>query len=291
MRLKSPTVAAILAGILTVTTPFSAVPIASGQQARNCGEIVAQFNQRTNNFVAKADQQNIGFIHNEVFKDYTQHYDELKARWDQLKEYRDQLETAHVCLTGGGACTKTIREQVTGQLREWFDGLVEGAGLSAVRDRIAEAKNLIDEYTREALSISTDTMTAMQQCTSPMPGQPRLDASAVPQVAAVDENGLPEVEAPTPVPVDEGGGLGTGLLISGLAIAGGAAYGASKAGLLDGSGGDSGGSCNRPAQNFLTVCSTAGGGSPACTSILSEWRSYCSCLKMGFSTSSGCVAR
>jgi hypothetical protein len=281
MRIKSPTVAAILAGILTVTTPFSAVPTAGGQQPLNCGEIVAQFNQRTNAFVAKAEQQNIGFIHNEVFKDYTQHYDELKARRDQLNEYRDQLETAHVCLTGGGACTKTLREQVTGQLREWFDGLVERAGLSAVRDRVAEAKNLIDEYYKETAAITTDTMTAMQQCTSPMPGQPRLDAGAVPQVANVDEDGLPEVAAPTPVPVDTGGG-GTGMLLGGLAAAGGALYGAQALGLL-------GGKCAAEApNNYHEICENQGRNTNTCTALQDEYRLWCDCRKGTFSYQGGC---
>jgi hypothetical protein len=282
LALAAPTVTAILAGILTVTTPFSAVPIAGGQQARTCGEIVEAFNQRTNAFVAKADQQNIDFIHNEVFKDYTQHYDELKARRDQLNQYRDQLETVHVCLIGGGTCTKTLREQVTGQLREWFDGLVEGAGLSAVRDRVAEAKNLIDEYYRETAAISTDTMTAMQQCTSPMPGQPRVDAGAVPPVAAVDENGLPEVEAPTPVPVDTGGG-GTGKLLGGLALVGAAGYGAQAMGLL-------GQKCTAEApNNYHSTCENQGRTSASCTALQNEYRTWCDCLGRNFSYSGGCT--
>jgi hypothetical protein len=284
MRLKSPTVAAIISGILTITTPFSAVPIARSAQQQNCGQIVEAFNQRTNEFVAKADQQNIGFIHNEIFKDYTQHYDALKAQWDKLSEYRDQLETAYVCLTGGGGCVKTVREQLKGQAQEWFDGVTENAGMTAVRDRVLAARTMIDEYMKSALSISTDTMTAMQQCTSPMRGQPRLDASAVPPAAAVNAEGLPEVATPTPVPVKNGGGYG--LILGGLAATGAAFYGAQALGLLGGE------SCTVSEPTYYSTCESnppQSRNSSSCLNRQNEFRSQCDACGGRFSYSGGCI--
>jgi hypothetical protein len=228
MMRTSPYISLALAGILTAMPAYSAAPVAQGQ---TCGQIVDAFNSRTQSFRAEADQKNMEFVVNDIFRG-----NDYKERWDKLQQTQEMLNDMYLCLARGGPCVKSARERLSDKVKEWFDGLTAEAGLNATRDRVLEAKNLIQTYTDRVLGITTDTMTAMQQCTSPMPGQPRLSANSVPPAARLDAEGLPVVDEPpskpveTPQAVTQGGGGsssggGAGKMIGILAGAGAAVGG------------------------------------------------------------------
>lgn len=300
MTRPCPRIAALLAAFLTIAPV--ATPIAQGRGQQTCGQIVDAFNARTRTLMQESEQKGFEFVHNEIFRDYgttlqnaidQRWFDDMKSRWERLQELRDQLNTAYLCLRGGGPCVTTIREQLTGKVKEWFDGLTSSTGLNAARDRVFEAMNILQTYTDQALSISTDTMTAMQQCAAPMSNnQPRLTRDSIPPVARVDSDGMPEIAEPTAKPVDaatappqnNGGGgmgaLGWAALISGAAVGG--VYGAQAL---------SGLSCTDPG-NWVQVCNGYVGGpnqGPACTAIEADMTTYCTCLGKRFSRTGGCV--
>lgn len=240
MTRPSPSIAISLTAILIMTPALSAVPLAQG---RTCAEIVTAFDDATQAFIRDADQQNIAFIHGEIFKDYgktltnaidNERVTAAKEQFDELQGQREKLHDIYLCTANGSACLSSAIDKLTGKAREWIDGLTDKLGLNAVRDRVLAAMNLIQGYTDRVMKISTDTMTAMQQCTAPMPGQPRLTGESVPLVERVDADGLPAIETPEGKPINPsagaartgGGGSGAGKIIGSVAaIAGGAAAG------------------------------------------------------------------
>ena len=305
MKPAAPRFTAILTAILIFTTAFPTIPIAQG---RACGQIVGEFASATQGFIADADQANFGSVLGQAFKDYNKtlgtladnstqatvavqlkdDFDRMKGDFEKVQGYHEALMDVWRCLAPGSACAErgltSIRERLTDELRGWLDGQVDIGGLNAVRERVLEAANMIQRYTDRVMKISTDTMTAMQECTVPMRGQPHLSADTVPPSERVDADGLPEVAAPTPVPVDtDGGGSGTGTLLGVLGAAGAAGYGASALGLL-------GPKCAAEApNNYHSTCESQGRNTSSCMALQNEYREWCSCLGRNFSYAGGCT--
>ena len=276
-KFKSPITAALVAAMLTITSPFAAFPIGQGL---TCAQLADRLDGESRKFESDAQRQNIEFIHKDLFGHND--YEQAKATFEKLQGYSETLRNVYLCLAPGSSCkVNSLIEAAKGEVKSWLEGLTE-TGFEKARERALEAANLIDGYMKRVLSISTDTMTAMQQCTAPMPGQPKVDLNSVPPVLRVDENGLPEVKDPTPVPVKDGGGMGGMLALVGAA--GGAVYGAQALGLL-------GGKCSAEApNNYHSTCENQGRTTSTCLALQSEYQTWCDCQKRNFSYSGGCTS-
>jgi len=309
---------ALALSLLLASSGFAVAPAAQGA---TCAQIADQFDRETKALVAEADQKNIGFLHSQIFAQQTaslrtltanstqgtiavdmkEEWDKAKAQIEKARSYEEALHDAYLCLAPGSSCTYTsLRERLTDEVRNWLDAYTSG-GLAAVRERALEASNLIHNYLDRVSKITTDTMTAMSQCGVAMRGQPRVDPNtgqpvpvapgsritstggAVPE----DADDIPEPPSKPVDPPNDGGvsdgDLATIAVLGGAAVAVGVYYHDKQA-----AGGGGGAKCTRPSTNPLTICSSQGGGSSACTSSLASWDSYCQCTgSSGFNRQTG----
>lgn len=290
---------AVTLSLILAAPGFAMAPSAQGP---TCAQIATGFAQATQTFVAAAEQQNLGFIDGQIFANQTQvlktlmenssqgsmaanlkdEWDKMKAQYDRIGGHAQAVHDLYMCLAPGSACNLTsFRERATDEIRRWLDRYGP-EGLNALRERALEASNLMHGYLDKVTKISTNTMTAMEECATPMRGQPRVDPNTgqpVPRTPASSSDGTPAIPEPTPKPVDppeDGGGAGKAI-IWGLVGAAGVAYGVT--GLMPAEdGGTSGGNnCRQPSSNPLTVCSSQGGSSTACRDALSAYGTFCRC--------------
>ena len=303
MNRPSRHIAAFVAVTLTITSTQFARPVAQGS---TCAQIVDTFDARVSQANSQLEQGNIGLIHSQTFAgqveslrtvagndarlenriDYAEKAEKALEKYKKLQSYQEAFNDIVLCLQPGSACTLTsLREQLTEEVRKWLDAKVgDRGGLNAVRERALEASNLIQRATSNVLGITTDTMSAMQECTTAFRQPARVDPATgqpvTPSPTQLGADGLPVIEEPPSKPVDAGGGMGAGSTMALIGAIGGGAYAAT---MLKGA------SCREPSVNFFSVCSSQGGGSQACQSARSEQSAYCSCVGMRFSTSGGCV--
>jgi len=269
-----------VASILSLVLAMPALSVAPAAQGPTCGQIAAEFDRQTAAFVKDADQQNLDFVQKQFGGNPLRDpFESAKEKIDQAGKWAESLNTVYLCLMGNQCNTTTLRDQVGAEVRGWLDAkLSDRLGLAEVRDRARDAANLLRGYVDRALKISTDTMSAMTQCSTAMKSNPRADLNSLsPKPTTAD--GLPDIPEPPSKPVDppkEGGG--SSAIIWGLAAAGGAVYAVSE--LMPQ---DEGGECTVPSSNPLSICSSQGGGSTACKTALSDWGAYCKCTgKSGF---------
>jgi hypothetical protein len=303
MNRPSRTLSVFLVATLTITSTQTA-PHAQGQ---NCAQIVDSFDARVTQAHSQLEQGSIGMVHSQTFAnqvdslrtvagndarlenriDYAEKAEKALEKYNKLQGYQEAFNDIVLCLQPGSACTLTsLRERLVDEVRKWLDAKVgDRGGLNAVRERAIEAMNLIQRATSSALGITTDTMSAMQECTTAFRQPPRVDPTTgqpvTPSPTQLGADGLPVVEEPPSKPVENGGGMGAGMIAT-IGAIGAGAYAAS---LFTGGGAN----CQQPSTNFFTVCSSQGGSSQACASARAEQSAYCSCLGMRFSTSGGCV--
>lgn len=308
MTRPSRNLALFVVATLTITSTQTALPRAQG---RNCAQIVDAFDARVTQAHSQLEQGSIGMIHSQTVAgqveslrtvagddarlenriDYAEKAEKALEKFKKLQGYQEAFNDIVLCLQPGSACTLTsLREQLTEEVRKWLDAKIgDRGGLNAVRERALEASNLIQRATSATLGITTDTMSAMQECTTAFRQPARVDPATgqpvTPSPAAADADGIPVVEEPPSKPVDTGGGMGAGGMAALIGAIGGGAYAATLFVPKEGGGAN----CRQPSVNFFTVCSSQGGGSQACRSAQEEQRAYCTCLNMRFSTSGGCV--
>lgn len=270
----SPQIALLMAIVLTIAPASSTVSLAQG---KTCAQIVNEYNTATNELKGDLEQSNVGFLHNELFKD-----DDFMQKWDEIKSVQEDLNNIYLCLRSSSPCLKSIGEKlVNSYIKDWLDGLTESTGLNAVRDRVASVQETLNRYTERVLKISVDTMKSMQECTAPMRGQPRVDANAVPPAEQVNADGTPVIAEPPSKPVDDGGGIGGTLGL--VAAIGGGAYLASELGLF-------GGQCAAEApNNYHATCENQGRSSANCIALQTEYQAWCDCQGRNFSYTGGCT--
>lgn len=306
MTRPSRNLAFIVATTLTITSTQTALP---GAQGRNCAQIVDAFDARVTQAHGQLEQGSIGLIHSQTFAgqveslrtvagddarlenriDYAEKAEKALEKFKKLQSYQEAFNDIVLCLQGSQCTLTSLREQLIEEVRKWLDAKIgDRGGLNAVRERALEASNLIQRATSATLGITTDTMSAMQECTTAFRQPARVDPATgqpvTPSPAAADADGIPVVEEPPSKPVDTGGGMGAGGMAALIGAIGGGAYAATLLVPEEG-----GANCRQPSVNFFTVCSSQGGGSQACRSAQEEQRAYCTCLNMRFSTSGGCV--
>lgn len=307
MITQRPRIALLLTFVIVLGPPLSTAPIAQGA---NCAQIAERFEREVNALKADADQKNIAFLNAQAMADSAaalktllansssqlasdiQHAMDVKEKWEEvdaayekMTTYAEIMDEIWTCTRPDSTCNlQRLLNEVKAEVKAWLDSMGD-ASMTAIANRVAEARDMIRTHMNRAMNVSTGTMTAMANCTAPFVQRANASLSAAPATGAPPatpaEDGVPEVAEPPSAPVNGGGG-GTGMLLGGLAAAGGALYGAQALGLL-------GEKCAAEApNNYHEICENQGRNTNTCRALQDEYRVWCDCRKGTFSYQGGC---